>query len=79
MRARHLPLLLIIALGACADPVADAEKELAMVEQSQGSKADLCRAKKKVADAYLEAQQAEKYKTAKVAAEVECYLAQQGF
>jgi hypothetical protein len=72
MRALVFVPLLVFGLSACADPVADAEKELAMVERANGSKMEICEAKRKVADANLKAHREQEYSMTKLYADVAC-------
>ncbi len=78
MRAASLATVLLAGLSGCSDPAADAERELAIVEKAGGSDAELCEAKRKVADAHLKAQDAEKYEAAKVSASISCFDARYG-
>lgn len=75
MRALILALILT-ALTGCSDPAADAERELAIIEKTHASNDELCKAKRKVADAYLKAQDSYKYEQAKVSANLACFDAQ---
>jgi hypothetical protein len=75
MRALFLPLVLALGLSACADPVADAQRELEIVRQSHGTPADICKASRKVAEAYLKAQNQPRYEEANVTADITCSTA----
>lgn len=68
--------LLLILLAGCTSEAERAEQQVSLIENSGGSGNDLCEAKKKVADAYLNANDAEHYKTAKLYADTTCSLAQ---
>lgn len=59
------------ALGACSDPVAEAEKRLAMVRQN-GSMRDICRQARTVETAALKAGDADRYRDAKLQADGDC-------
>ena len=76
MRAHFLLLVLATGLAACseraAEPADDAKKELAMIEKAGGSKLEICQAHRKIADAYLKAQDEENYKFAKAAVDSYC-------
>lgn len=66
----------LVVLAGCSDPVGDAERELEIIESTGGSSEDLCRAKRKVAEAHLRAQDAEAYERARVHADVACQHAE---
>ena len=76
---RRLWLLSLLALGGCGQTeVERAEKELQILEQTTPQDEDaLCRAKQKVADAYLHAQIADKFEKAKLYADITCQSASQ--
>lgn len=73
---KKLMIVGALMLAGCADPVKDAERELEIVESANASNAEVCAAKRKVAEAYLKAQQQERYKAAKLNADVACMNAQ---
>lgn len=75
MRALLLALGMA-SLAGCSNAAADAERELAIIEKSYGSKDEVCTAKRKVADAYLKAQDAAKYGITNVEASIACQEAQ---
>lgn len=74
MRALVLALGLIAA--GCGNPIADAERELAMIEKAHGSKDEICAAKRKVAEAYLKAGDQNQYEQARLDAAMACNAAQ---
>ena len=78
MRAVILGCCLAI-VSACSNSAQDAERELEIVQQSGGSLDEICEAKRKVADAYLKAQDADKYQIAKSYADMACLDAQTGY
>jgi len=71
-----LPALIVLALAACSDPAADAERELAIIQKSRGSSDEICAASRKVADAYLKKQSEMEYRMAKSKADGACLDAQ---
>lgn len=73
---RVLALVALMALAACSSPVEDAKHELAMIEKAHGSKAEICAAKRKVADAYLKAENQHDYEMARLEAGTACSAAQ---
>lgn len=75
MRTLVFVLVGLASLSACSDPVADAERELAMIERSGGSKDEICAAKRRIADLHLKAQDEEKYNSSKVEANLACNAA----
>jgi uncharacterized tellurite resistance protein B-like protein len=66
---------LLVALVGCSDPVRDAERELEIIQRAEGSPNELCRARRKVAEAYLKANDAEGYETADLYADTACLSA----
>lgn len=68
-------IVAIFALAACSNPVADAKRRLDIVEQTGGSLDDICREKKNVAEAYLQAGDSEEYRHAKNRASISCLSA----
>jgi|GEM_PF-2016337 len=78
MRSIVTLLLLGSLLAACSSEVDDAERELAIVERSHPSKDDLCRAKRKVSDAYLKAHDPDHYEVKKLEADLACQAARLG-
>lgn len=75
MGMRLVAMATLVLLAGCSlisDPVGDAQKELKIVEDSNPSKADLCRAHRKLQDAYLQARDAENYKFEKLIADGAC-------
>lgn len=69
----------LAAVSACSNSAQDAERELEIVQQSGGSLDEICAAKRKVADAYLKAQDADKFQIAKSSADMACLDAQTGY
>jgi hypothetical protein len=63
---------LLVALIGCSDPVRDAERELEIIEEAGGSKAEICAAERNVADAHLKAGNAQEYRTADLYADITC-------
>jgi hypothetical protein len=63
---------LLVALGSCADPVGDAQQELAILEKSGAGRDEICGAKRKVADAYLKAHNEAEFKKADLSADIAC-------
>jgi hypothetical protein len=78
MRAVILGCCLAI-VSACSNSAQEAERELDIVQQSGGSLDEICEAKRKVADAYLKAQDADKYQIAKSYADTACLDAEIGY
>ena len=75
MRLIALGLLACFVLVGCSSEVDNAEHELTIVEQSGGSKDDICKAKTKVAEAYFKAQDAQHYQVKKLEADLACNAA----
>lgn len=73
---RALALVALAALAGCSSPVEDAKRQLAMIEKAHGSKTEICAAKRKVADAYLKAQNQADYESARLDAATACNAAQ---
>lgn len=69
---KRLLIIGALVLAGCSDPVKDAQRELEIVESTGGSSADVCKAKEKLADAYLKARKAKEYETARVYANITC-------
>jgi hypothetical protein len=77
MRALFLALASISALMGCSSPTKDAEREYEIVKSGPGAKAsEVCAAGRAVADAYLKAKDASKYRDAKLRADIECQAAE---
>lgn len=76
MRAGMIIMSVISMLAACSDPVKDAERELQIIMDTGGSQQDQCRARQKIAEAYLKAQDTKGYQEAKIHAEGACLGAQ---
>jgi len=75
--ARIKPIWGLILLAGCSPSEGElAEKRLAIVQQS-GSMDDQCRASREVEAAWLKALNTEKYKFAKLVADVACRRADQ--
>lgn len=72
MRRPPFVLALAALLIGCSDPVADAERELAIVLKSRGTNQEICDAKRKVAAAYLKAQDERNYTIADLDADGAC-------
>lgn len=70
-------LLSIMALGSCGSASHDAERELEIVKQSGGDSGELCKAERKVADAYLAEHKQSEYERAKLTARIACRRASQ--
>lgn len=62
----------LVGLSACSDPVKDAKRELEIIESTGGASADVCAAKRKLADAYLKAQDSKEYEAARLSADIQC-------
>lgn len=64
-----------LLLAGCSSPVGDAEKRLEIAENS-GDAAAVCGESTRLAEAYLNAKDEERYKTQKLAADVACLSAE---
>jgi hypothetical protein len=72
-------VVLLVALGSCQSATDDAEKQLAIVEQS-GNPRQKCEAHRKLADAYLAQHNRKQYEQADTTAKIACRrAAQQGY
>lgn len=69
---RSIAILGLIAMSGCTDKAAEAEKQLKMVERFGATPDELCRRKKAVAEAYLEAGNEDKYLSASINADSSC-------
>lgn len=67
----------LMMLAGCSPPSADAEREVSIMENAHATGDELCRAKRKLADAYLHEKNVDKYKVARLSAYAECALAEQ--
>lgn len=67
---------LLLVLCACTDEVSDAQRELAIIENS-GDPRQICDAHRKVADAYLKQQSEAEYRVADNTAKIYCRRASQ--
>jgi len=72
MRVMFCTVGMLALLCSCSSGIKDAERELHVIEKSGGTSSELCRAHKKVADAYLKAQDESGYKFAKMLADSQC-------
>lgn len=72
---RWIAVLPAIALVACSDEGAEAEKRYEMVKRTS-TKGELCDAGREVADAYLRADNEEKYKHWHLISDIECQNAE---
>ena len=61
----------LILLAGCADPVGDAEREMALANR-YGTPDQKCAAHRKLAQAYLTANREREYEMENLGAEVEC-------
>lgn len=68
----------MIVLSACSNPVEDAKRRLEIVRKNGGSLDDICRESKNVAEAYLQAGDAEEYGHAERRASISCLSARLG-
>jgi hypothetical protein len=68
---RAVIVLALLAIGGCEKESAKAERQAEIVGRT-GDKAAECEAKRKVADAYLAEGNEEKYRDAKLFADVAC-------
>ncbi|WP_066723582.1 hypothetical protein [Sphingomonas pituitosa] len=62
----------LVALAACSSKVDEAEADLAMIKNAHPTRMELCAAHKRVAEAYLQTRDQEKYNEKKLAAEIMC-------
>lgn len=72
---RWIAVLPLIALTACSDEGAEAEKRYEMVERT-GTKGELCEAGRAVAETYLRSGDEEKYKLWHLTSGIECQNAE---
>jgi hypothetical protein len=73
MRASFFAGALCLATAACSPPESEqAERELALIKKSHGDPDQICAASRKVADAYLHENNAQKYELADVEAKLDC-------
>jgi hypothetical protein len=62
-----------ILLASCGESqIEHAERRLATIEKAGGSKAEICSAKRDVAEAYLEGGDAKEYEREKLYADIAC-------
>lgn len=64
-----------LALAGCGNAVKDAERELDIV-RARGDQSEICKAARRVADAYLKEQRAKEYRQMAAIADAECLKAQ---
>lgn len=64
-----------VGLSGCSSEAANAERELEIIQNSHGTNAELCAARRKVAAAYLKAQKQWEYRVADSAAAITCQSA----
>jgi hypothetical protein len=70
--------LATLAIGGCNTASGEAEaaeRQYAMLQKNGGSEAELCEAARKVEQAWLKAENAEKHKLSKITADSSCLLA----
>ncbi|SER09485.1 hypothetical protein [Sphingobium sp. YR768] len=79
---RSVVILAICTLAACSDAGAEEEQKYQMVERQNATypekyrARELCKQGQRVADAYLNAKNEEKYKIWKLRSDIECSLAE---
>jgi hypothetical protein len=67
-----------ILLAACTGPASDAkaaERQYEMIKRNGGSKQEICEASRRVADAWLKAENENKYKFASITRDLDCNAA----
>lgn len=70
---RRTVLMALLVLAGCSRSESEqAERELALVRKSHGDADEICAASRKVADAYLHEDNADKYPLANVEANLAC-------
>lgn len=70
---RYILALSALALASCGEsPIERAERRLATIEKAGGSSAEICQAKRDVAEAYLEDGDAGEYEREKLYADIAC-------
>ena len=70
---KYVLALSCILLASCGEsPIERAERRLATIEKAGGSSAEICQAKRDVAEAYLEDGSAGEYEREKLFADIAC-------
>ena len=72
---RKLVVVVGLMVAGCSNPAKDAERQYEMVEKT-GNKAEICKAAKKVEQAYLEAGNQQRYSDWRLRRDINCLTAE---